>query len=192
MILFLIGLIAFFLVRKYIDIECSDYKFVSKKDEYMFYTFFLLLLIAFSYRYSLNIYTALFICALAIVINIAYIDLRYKVIPNNLILLLLIVALLNFVININSCKTFLLGGLFAFVVCFTIYKLSRFGGGDVKLLTTLSFLVGFSNSYYLLLFTFCLSAIVGIVLVLLKKTTLKSTIPLAPFAAIGLIALTFI
>lgn len=187
-LLFLIGVVELVLIRRYIK---KDY-LMDKKTQYTFYILSLLIFALFSYTYPLNIATILFISAIVMLLNIVFIDYKYRVIPNKLVLLIFIIAIVNFIINISSYKSLLFGVLFAIVFCLILYKFSSFGGGDVKLLISLSLLIGFYNTFLLFLISFLLASIYGGILMLRKKANLKSAIPFGPFVGIGFIILVFI
>lgn len=187
-LLFLIGIITVVLLQQYIN---KDYP-LENKEKYILYIVSSLTFAIFVYKYTLNIMTILYAVIMGIIITIGFIDYKHKLIPNKLILLLLIAAFLNFIFNIKYFKSFFLGGLFAFILCFILYKLTGFGAGDVKLLITLGLLLGLSNTFVLFLISFLLATIIGFSLVFMKKATLKSSIPFAPFVSIGFIVLSFI
>lgn len=187
-ILFLLGIVEMFLIRQYMK---KDYP-LDKKTEYIFYIVSALLVLLFSYRYSLNIMTVLYLSVLTILLNISFIDYKHEIIPNKLVLPIFIIAVINVLINVTLYKSLLFGGLFAFVFCFIIYKLSGMGGGDVKLLISLSLLIGFNNAFLLFLISFLLGSIYGVAKVIRKKATFKSVVPFGPFISIAFTVLCFV
>lgn len=187
-ILFLLGIVEMFLIRQYVK---KDYP-LDKKTKYIFYIVSALLVLLFSYRYGLNIMTVLYLSVLTILLNISFIDYKHEIIPNKLVLPIFIIAVINVLINVTLYKSLLLGGLFAFIFCLIIYKFSNFGGGDVKLLISLSLLIGFTNTILLFLISFLLGSIYGIVQMIRKKANLRSAIPFGPFITIAFIILCFI
>ena len=62
---------------------------------------------------------------------------------------------------------------------------SALGMGDVKLFTVLGLIYGLSITYSILLFTIIIMAIISIILLIAKKVTRKTAIPVGPFTIIG-------
>ncbi len=77
---------------------------------------------------------------------------------------------------------FACGGLL-FVIALIVK--SALGMGDVKMFFVLGLLYGLMDTYGILLFSVIAMGIVSIVLLIAKKVTTKSTIPMAPFVIIG-------
>ena len=128
-------------------------------------------------------------------------DIDKKRIPNALILtmiagwLLLIVPMIFFdtesgIIQLKDSLYGLLtgGGLFLLV-----YLLSRkgLGGGDVKFMAAAGLYLGFAGTIPAILYGTVLAAIVGLILILLKKIDRKDTMPLAPFLFVGIMITVF-
>lgn len=128
---------------------------------------------------------------------IAYIDFKQKIIPNKLLLIMLCfrtllflaeyvlygeMVLSSFVISIISM---LIGGLI-FLICGFIIK-NSIGMGDVKLMATVGFCMDISTLFSCMLSSLILASIVGIVMIILKKLNSKDAIPFAPYMATGTI-----
>ncbi|MEK7124261.1 MAG: prepilin peptidase [Patescibacteria group bacterium] len=82
-----------------------------------------------------------------------------------------------------TLAAFLASGFFL-----AIYLLSRgnwMGFGDVKLAVLLGLLLGFPNVLAGLFLAFFFGAIIGLIIILLKKGGLKSQLPFAPFLILG-------
>ncbi len=126
---------------------------------------------------------------------LGYIDLKEKIIPNGLIGIGLIFWLVLTLIEIFVAKTpwlpllknCLLGGLLVGGVMFVIALIvkSALGMGDVKLFFVLGLLYGTVDTYSILLFSMIIMAVVSLILLALKKVNTKTSIPMAPFVAIG-------
>jgi len=80
------------------------------------------------------------------------------------------------------------GGLFLLV-----YVLSRkgLGGGDVKFMAAAGLYLGFAGTVPAILYGTVIAAIVGLILILLKKIKRKDTMPLAPFLFAGIMITIF-
>lgn len=127
---------------------------------------------------------------------IAFIDLRVKKIPNKIILGLIcmraIFILISAIFNpeqflsvfLLSVIGFLVGGVIMLIFLF----LSRggIGAGDVKMFAVLGLFYGFQGLIPIMLYSLIIAAVTGILLLISRKAKMKSTLPMAPFALIGL------
>ena len=59
--------------------------------------------------------------------------------------------------------------------------------GDVKMFFVIGLLYGLENTYTILLVSMLIMAIVSVILLITKKATKKSAVPMAPFVAVGLL-----
>ena len=125
-----------------------------------------------------------------------YIDAKNRVIPNELVLAILVLAAafgLAGAIHFQICMS-----LIGLVVCFIIFFLpglfgKQVGAGDVKLAASMGFALGLTGSLYaiaamgalVLLYTFLDNR-------LPLAERLKTMIPMGPFLALGLIAMSII
>lgn len=128
-------------------------------------------------------------------IVVGFIDLREKIIPNSIILGGIIfwvcLSLLEIFTAQTPIKQVLLFSLAGAGLCGGILFIvalivkSALGMGDVKLFFVIGLLYGVTDSYSILLFSIVVMAVVSIVLLIAKKVTRKTAIPMAPFVAIG-------
>ena len=128
-------------------------------------------------------------------------DLKTKRIPNGLVLAMfaawMIVMLPKLFIDTrvavillkNSALGFLIGGGMFLLV----YVISRkgLGGGDVKFMAASGLYLGIGGVFTTMFYGTSLAALVGIVLILLKRIGRKDSIPLAPFLYIGILITAF-
>ena len=124
-----------------------------------------------------------------------YIDAREKIIPNCLILAALLFWLVLILLDIFVSGTSWLqlvafsgiGGLACGGLLFLIALIvkSALGMGDVKLFFVLGLLYGLMDAYGILIFSVIAMGVVSIALLVAKKVTTKSTIPMAPFVILG-------
>lgn len=148
--------------------------------------------------------TALFCSTSALVVIFVY-DLKHKIIPDTLVLILFISALLWRVIvytsgQLNSLLDFLSPLIFFsfFALIWLISSGRAMGFGDAKLALALGLLLGFYQSLTGFVFAFWIGAAVSVAILLLQKLlskgelfhvgktfTIKSEIPFAPFIIIG-------
>lgn len=128
---------------------------------------------------------------------LGYIDLKEKIIPNKLILVGIsfwaILALVEIFAAKTSWKSVLQFSLIGAGVCGGVLLIialivkSALGMGDVKMFTVIGLLYGLTDTYSILLFSILIMAIVSIILLLAKKVTRKTAIPMAPFVVIGFV-----
>ena len=130
-------------------------------------------------------------------IILGYIDAREKIIPNGFILVGLLFWLVLTLIDIfvggtNWVKLLMFSGIggiacggLLFVVAIIVK--SALGMGDVKLFFVLGLLYGLTDTYGILISSIVAMGVLSVVLLIAKKITTKSTIPMAPFVTLGFI-----
>lgn len=126
---------------------------------------------------------------------LGYVDLKERIIPNHMIGVGLIfwgcLVLVDIFIGKTPWQRVILYSLIGGVVCGGILLIvallskSALGMGDVKMFTVLGLLYGLNDAYSILLFSIVIMAVVSIVLLIAKKVTRKTAIPMAPFVAAG-------
>ncbi len=125
-------------------------------------------------------------------------DLRHKIIPDQLSVLLFVSAVLleatvvwqqyPLYIADGLLMYDILAGVMAFSFFASIWAVSKgawMGFGDAKIAVSIGLFLGFPNIVYALLASFWIGAIVGIALLASKKMSRKAEIPFAPFLALG-------
>jgi leader peptidase (prepilin peptidase)/N-methyltransferase len=142
------------------------------------------------------VFRVIYIVSLA---AIAYSDFRERRIPNRIIYPAILVALgamFHFPGwgRIPGWGIALLGGVVAALVCgiipVRIYGPEQHGIGDVKLAFFIGLIFGLSATLLKALFVGAFSmAVVGVVGILLRRMTLKSSLPFGSFLALGAITL---
>lgn len=126
---------------------------------------------------------------------LAKVDYHEKKIPNKIVLALLILRVAFLVyevwVNVDYWKTVLvypfLGAAIGGVILAVAMLISRkgVGMGDVKMFIVIGAFVGSTEILATMFYTFLISAIGGICLLITKKASLKDSIPMAPFACAG-------
>lgn len=128
---------------------------------------------------------------LMILIVIAKIDFEKKIIPNEIVLLILTINSLFLVLEMQSNLTdsrliissallgFLSGGVIFIMV--NLLQKNGVGAGDIKLFAVLGIPLGFVGIVSICLNTFIFAAVTSLVLLRLKKINLGGRIALAPF-----------
>jgi prepilin signal peptidase PulO-like enzyme (type II secretory pathway) len=125
-------------------------------------------------------------------------DLKHYIIPDAVILLAIVIALLYQIFNFPA-RIATAGGQFSifnpilsalgaslfFLAIFLISKGKWLGFGDVKLAFFMGLFLGFPNILVALFLAFFIGAIIGIGLIIFGRKTLKSEVPFGPFLVIG-------
>ncbi len=139
-----------------------------------------------------------FIFSLLIVISVY--DLRHKIIPDQLIIIFTVFAILSLFVNhspfgpvfiLPSPTDLMAGPIFAipFVLLWYFSKGKLMGLGDGKLILGIGWFLGISQGVFSLIISFWLGTIVSLFLIFLskKKMNMKTEIPFAPFLIISLL-----
>lgn len=126
---------------------------------------------------------------------LAKVDFHEKKIPNQVVLVMLVLRCLFLVyevlVNLDYWKNVitypLLGAAVGGLILAVAMLISRkgVGMGDVKMFIVIGAFVGSTEIIATMFYTFLFSAIGGIGLLIAKKAGLKDSIPMAPFAFVG-------
>ena len=126
---------------------------------------------------------------------LAKVDYHEKKIPNKIVLVLLILRIAFLIYEVLSNLEFwknvlvypLLGAAIGGMIMAVAMLISRkgVGMGDVKMFIIIGAFVGSTEILATMFYTFLISAIGGICLLVTKKAGLKDSIPMAPFACAG-------
>ena len=125
-----------------------------------------------------------------------YIDAKYRVIPNELVLAILV---LSAVFGFAGAISFQIwSSLLGFIACFVIFFLpglfgKNVGAGDVKLAAAMGFALGLTGSLYAVA---CMGLLVLAYVLLNNRTPflqrLKEMIPMGPFLAVALVVVSLL
>lgn len=139
--------------------------------------------------HGLSFHMLFTLIALYVMIAIFFIDLNHMVIPDSLVLILLVNALLY--IGIFKPISYLEAGIGLIAASLPLYiaavvSKGGLGGGDIKLMAVMGVFLGWKNILLALLIGCMLGALVSLALILLKKRKRKDLIPFGPFLCIGI------
>lgn len=151
----------------------------------------------------------------SVLVVIAVYDLYHMIIPDELVTALLCTVISSqlylhiiglplevFWWNVGAA---LLGSLF-FLLLWRVSKGTWIGFGDVKLIIPLALYVGYASVFSMIVLSFWIGAIVGVLIILIQKLkrlrephrrflpgelTMKSAVPFAPFLILGFLAVIF-
>lgn len=130
-----------------------------------------------------------FIAITGILISIFVIDLEFQIIPDNLVLLLIIISFTAHFLSANDkLFMFLLSGFGAATFLLFLNLITNGGGmglGDVKLVVPLGFILGFPYIILSLYISFVIGAFVGVFLIILGRAKFGKHIAFGPFLIFG-------
>lgn len=129
--------------------------------------------------------------ALWLLIEMSIADIKYMIVPDQLILLLLVCSV-GFIPYYQDVKFMAFGMLAGFGVEFVVYFISKLiykkpmvGGADIKIFTVLGLIFGLWGILEVFILTTFISAGHFIYLMIRKKATLKDQRPIVPYIAIS-------
>lgn len=126
------------------------------------------------------------------------IDFKYQLIPDEVDILIGICGIINLVLNISNWWDYLIGAAIGGAIFYSlnliallILKKEGMGLGDVKLMAALGFLFGIKNILVITLVSFFIGAIIGIIVMIIKRKEKEEYIAFGPFIVIATILLMF-
>lgn len=143
------------------------------------------------YGYSIDFFNLLFL--FFILISVSFIDLKLYIIPNKLIILgFIYIFIYNLILSflykdiyyiINLFINLSISGL-PILFLIVIFK-GSLGAGDMKLTSIIGSFLGYKTSFVIIIISFMIASVFSIVSIILKRLSLKSKVPLAPFIAVS-------
>lgn len=147
---------------------------------------------------------AFWIAVFLILLLLSVIDFRLNIIPDELNVLLFLAGIAGGVFlppisffgfyGLPFSQNLWLSRLFGFLFGALFFGLlimatdgKGMGMGDLKLASALGFLAGWPDILGIVVLSFIIGAVFSVILIILKRKTMKSAIPFGPFLAIGFI-----
>lgn len=149
----------------------------------------ILFLLIFNFQNFITTFYLLIISCLLIIIFVY--DLKHYIIPDKIVYpAIAIVFLYKIIFNfqISNFYSLILSALVASGFFFLLWLVSRgkwMGLGDAKLAFLMGLFLGYPKILTAMFSAFLIGAIMGIVLVMFGKKTLKSQVPFGPFLVVG-------
>lgn len=170
-----------------ISLRINGYKNIKNEQTKFLVIFICGLFFIISYlKFGLNIILIKALLLDCILIIVSTIDVRHQIIPNNIVIVILIIACLLMFIHdisfVNAIIGMLVGGGILFLLALIP---GTIGGGDIKLMFALGLFLGPQKVIVALFLAFILAAIISILLLIFKIKGRKDHIPLGPFLAVG-------
>ncbi len=124
----------------------------------------------------------IYLATVLLLIKIAYIDHKQKIIPDRLNIIIALLGIFNLIFNFENCKIYIVSCAITFAVFLFIAIITDdgMGGGDIKLFTELALIFG-PEIMFIITITFTLAIFVSVPKVLLKRINMKKSIALAPY-----------
>lgn len=140
------------------------------------------------HKYDISNYFIVLTYIAFILILISVTDIINKEVPLDLISVSVIIGVLMFFFNPNiSVREAVIGFLGLGGVLIMLSRLTRgaFGMGDSLVISVLGLFLGWQICLIILLYSFVISGLVGLVLMIFKYVNRKSTLPFVPFVLIA-------
>jgi leader peptidase (prepilin peptidase)/N-methyltransferase len=136
---------------------------------------------------GLSVVTIIACVLFSTLLVIFMIDLRYKIIPNGLVIVVLILGIVQTVLD----KTYMnhIMGFFVmsgFLLIISIIVKGGMGMGDIKLMAAAGLLLGWQKIIVAMMVGSIVGSLIGIGLLAFKIVKRKQPIPFGPFLAIGI------
>ncbi len=183
------------------EITYKEFFKTLKKDfniDILFSIGFLIIYNLLVYFNSFNITTVLYFITI-FALSLAFsIDLKYQLIPDEVHIVIGICGCINIITNITNWWNYLLGMVIGAAIFYSlnlialiILKKEGMGLGDVKLMAALGLLFGIKNILVITLVSFFIGAIIGIIVMIIKRKEKEEYIAFGPFIVIAVITLMF-
>lgn len=151
------------------------------------------------YHFGLSIDFVFYSFLVSILIVISFIDYYHHIIPDGLILIILsssiiYKALIYFVYKMplsfsDSISSFIGAGILFIIIA--LVSNGGMGGGDIKLIAVLGFILGLKKTILNTLLSFLIGAVISVFLLLSGKKGRKDAIPFGPFINISFLISAF-
>jgi leader peptidase (prepilin peptidase)/N-methyltransferase len=151
-------------------------------------------------KYGLSFEALIYYTFIATLLVITFIDIDHQIIPDVISLPgIPIFFAASFVLPditlVESIMGILIGGGSLWIVAQLYYMLTRkegMGGGDIKLLAMMGAIIGWKGVLFTIFMASAVGTVVGMLIMLKTRTSMKLKVPFGPFLAIGAIAYIFL
>lgn len=121
-----------------------------------------------------------------ILIVMSVIDLKYRIIPNKLVLVTLFLGVILLFAGDISAVSGIFGAIIGGGIMFLLALVpNALGGGDIKIVFALGLFLGINKILWAIFLAFSLSSVAALFLILFKIKGRKDYIPFGPFIALG-------
>ena len=162
------------------------------KIDFLFSIVFLIIFNLLIYFNGISVTTVLYFITI-FALSIAFsIDFKYQLIPDEVDIVIGVCGLINLILNISNWWSYLIGALIGGAIFYSlnlialiILKKEGMGFGDVKLMAALGLLFGIKNILVITLVSFFIGAIIGIIVMIIKRKEKEEYIAFGPFIVIA-------
>lgn len=180
------GIIKLFLyTNKNKDFLTLNLYIITNEKKLLLIDIFLAVIYLFLYnKYSFSVLFFSNVILIAALLLISIIDVRSKIIPNKLIIMIIAVGVITLVLDNNSS---IINALLGFIICGGIIAIISFitkgdiGMGDAKLFACIGIFFGLQTTLGIMLTATMISGLAGLTLLALGKANRKTVLPFAPF-----------
>lgn len=149
-----------------------------------------MLFLFFYLQFGLNIKLSAYLFLASLLVVISFIDIDHYRIPNSLILMGIgagvgFIIFTHFIHPRDALLGFFTGGGILFFI--SLVSRGGMGGGDIKLGALIGLFLGWKLSLISLFLAALFASLIGILLIVLGKKSLKDALPFGPFLALGAI-----
>ena len=167
--------------------------FKSKKESMIIYTIISIIAVIYSllgitYGFTGKLVEVIFLSTMLSIISL--IDIRYEIIPDSLIGVILIFGILFNIINKTVTVKAMIIGFFIISVPLLVTAIivkDSIGGGDIKLMAVTGAFLGWKFVILAFLIASVIGGIVSTILLIIRKIKKTDMIPYGPFLSIGII-----
>jgi leader peptidase (prepilin peptidase)/N-methyltransferase len=150
-------------------------------------------------KYGLSFEALIYFTFIATLLAITFIDIDHQIIPDVISLPgIPIFFAASFALSditlVESILGILIGGGSLWIVAQLYYVLTRkegMGGGDIKLLAMMGAIIGWKGVLFTIFLASAIGTVVGMLVMVKSRTSMKLKVPFGPFLAIGAIAYIF-
>lgn len=168
------------------------------KVDFVFSILFIVIYNLLIYFNGFSVTTILyFITIFALSIAFA-IDFKYQLIPDEVSIVIAICGIVNLFLNISNWWNYLLGAIIGGAIFYSlnlialiILKKEGMGLGDVKLMASLGLLFGIKNILVITLISFFIGAVIGVIVLIVKRKEKEEYMAFGPFIVIAAVLLMF-
>ncbi len=151
-------------------------------------------------KYGLSFEALIYFTFIATLLAITFIDIDHQIIPDVISLPgIPIFFAASFALSditlVESILGILIGGGSLWIVAQLYYVLTRkegMGGGDIKLLAMMGAIIGWKGVLFTIFVASAIGTVVGMLVMVKSRTSMKLKVPFGPFLAIGAIAYIFL
>lgn len=168
------------------------------KIDYIFSIVFITLYNLLIYFYGFSLVVILYFITI-FALSIAFsIDFKYQLIPDEVSILIAICGVVNIIFNLPNWWNNILGAVIGAAIFYSlnlialiILKKEGMGLGDVKLMGALGLLFGIKNILVITLISFFIGAVIGVIVMIIKRKEKEEYMAFGPFIVIAVVLLMY-